>query len=474
MINKLGIIVPYRNRPAHLEKFKIAITEYLKDKDMRYEVFIIDQDNGKQFNRGMLLNIGFTYALKAKCNYVAFHDVDMLPIDVDYSYTDVPLHLSTNFKLDNGEKHREIFDEYFGGVTLFPVETFKLINGYSNKYWAWGYEDDDLLLRCKEHQVELDTLPLRNMGKRGKNIRFNGFDTYVTGKNVFDFSCDATFFISFYPDKLTLDHTKESDDFTIFSIPGWDFAVCFNSFSRYNFCTFDTSHNALFVNSKIKTNYRTNITVTYNHEEKVITVYQDGLIIGSTQPFRKLYFYRKEPNFYLGAANPNREEKQNYFKGYFDEFAYFDKLLDQKEISDISLNKYNLLNEDFYDYKSSSNLKTYYNANHIDNYQLKDLSGNGNDGKIYKCEIVKSTFSEFKDVKIPHRRQGVFKSIIHEENGFVDNRWKDQATRWNQLRFFNEVCVNKNLLYNDGLSDLEFIEHGIITDKKIKQISVGL
>ena len=43
-----------------------------------------------------------------------FHDVDMLPIDVDYSYSDVPIHLATNFT----NSDREIFKTYFGGITI--------------------------------------------------------------------------------------------------------------------------------------------------------------------------------------------------------------------------------------------------------------------------------------------------------------------------------------------------------------------
>ena len=140
MRSKLGIIVPYRNRPDQLEVFIKHMESYLEDKDLRYEIFIVDQDNAKQFNRGMLLNIGYIYAKKIRCNYIVFHDVDMLPVNVDYSYSDIPLHLATDFVIEEGEKHREVFDEYFGGVTMFPIETFEKINGYSNKYLA---EDGD-------------------------------------------------------------------------------------------------------------------------------------------------------------------------------------------------------------------------------------------------------------------------------------------------------------------------------------------
>ena len=45
----------------------------------------------------------------------------------------------------------------------------------------------------------------------------------------------------------------------------------------------------------------------------------------------------------------------------------------------------------------------------------------------------------------------------------------------NQLRFVNEVTSNDELLQNDGLSNLEFIEHGIKRiDKNIRIINVGI
>ena len=119
-MNKLGIIVPYRNRFEHLKKFKKSIIDYLDSNSYEnYVVIIVEQDDARLFNRGMLLNIGFEEAEKQGCDYVVFHDVDMLPIYVNYSYHSKPLHLATNFVLDDEEKERTIFDEYFGGVTMF-------------------------------------------------------------------------------------------------------------------------------------------------------------------------------------------------------------------------------------------------------------------------------------------------------------------------------------------------------------------
>jgi hypothetical protein len=457
MSDKLAVIVPFRNRHEHLNDFKIAITEYLTERGYNFELIIIEQDNAKLFNRGMLLNIGFTYAQKLKCNYVVFHDVDMIPLAVDYSYTPYPVHLATKFT-----EHRELFDQYFGGVTLFPIEDFIKVDGYSNKYWGWGYEDDDLLYRCIKKGVRLETLQLKNIKQNLKALKFNGVNSYVKGTNTFNTNKDITFFISFCPDKLICDHTKDSDDFNVFTIPGYDLAISYNSFSRYNFCTFTSGNEALYVNSKIKKNYQTNIGVVIDHKEKIIKVYQDGILIGTTGNFRKLHSYSKEEFFYLGAGNIGNPDKK-IFKGYIDSFIVYDKALSEDEI--IALSQGHI---------DESNKQLHYNANAIEHYCLTDLSGNGNSGKIYNCAIEEIKLGEFTEIPVPVRKKSLFKSLLHEDNGFCFNRWKDDNTRWNQLRFINEVSLNPELILNDGLSTLQFIEHGITKDKNITHVNVGI
>lgn len=472
--HKLGVIVPYRDRPTHLNEFKKRMAVYLEKRKINYEIFIIDQDHARQFNRGMLLNIGFKYALKNKCDYVVFHDIDMLPLSVDYSYSESPIHMATHFNLEPGANKREIFDQYFGGVTMFTAEDFIKINGYSNKYWGWGFEDDDLLLRCKFKDIDLDNLKIKNKGKRGKGLKFNGINSFVECQNIIDLNYDATFFISFYPENTVFDHTKESDEFTTFSIPGWDFATCYNSFSRYNFCAFDSNKQPYYINSEIKAPYKTNMTVVLNKNEKYFKVYQDGKLLGQTENFKNLFLYRKEPIFYLGVGKPNREKIPNFFRGTIDSFAYYDKILSDDEIELISNNDSHYLHESFKGYESKDSLRLYYDADFIENYELIDLTGGGVNGKIVNCEIIKQDFPDFVEIKIPHRRESVFKSLKHPENGFLGNKWKDQATRWNQLRFRNEVSLNDDLICGDGLSDLDFVEHGHSFENKIHHINVGI
>jgi hypothetical protein len=46
-------------------------------------------------------------------------------------------------------------DHFFGGVFLTPNESFLKVDGYSNDYWGWGYEDADLVRRFKAAQIHI-------------------------------------------------------------------------------------------------------------------------------------------------------------------------------------------------------------------------------------------------------------------------------------------------------------------------------
>ena len=57
----------------------------------------------------------------------------------------------------------------------------------------------------------------------------------------------------------------------------------------------------------------------------------------------------------------------------------------------------------------------------------------------------------------------------------MGNKWKESATRYNQLRFINEVKNHYSLVNNDGLSNLQFTEYGFDKDdKNIRIINVGI
>jgi hypothetical protein len=149
---KTAIIIPFRddkekNRSKQLKQFISYMTNYLQNKGT-YHIFIIEQsDDGRKFNRGKLLNIGYKVAeSKQKFTHYIFHDVDLLPSDDLLPYyvngDNTIVHIAKVWKRYNNQK-------YFGGVVSFPKDKFEKINGFPNNFWGWGGEDDELYLRVQ-------------------------------------------------------------------------------------------------------------------------------------------------------------------------------------------------------------------------------------------------------------------------------------------------------------------------------------
>jgi hypothetical protein len=42
---------------------------------------------------------------------------------------------------------------HFGGVSAFSTKDFQKVNGFSNLFWGWGSEDDDLYQRVLHHNL---------------------------------------------------------------------------------------------------------------------------------------------------------------------------------------------------------------------------------------------------------------------------------------------------------------------------------
>jgi len=129
---------------------------FLDAQGIPFHIFIVEQGDAEPFNRAKLLNVGFKET--EDFDYFCFHDVDMLPVESDYSSVSSPTHLAASVEQFNWGL---AYETYFGGVTLFPKDAFRGINGYSNNYWGWGAEDDDLWNRC----IQKKFFPTRKPGK---------------------------------------------------------------------------------------------------------------------------------------------------------------------------------------------------------------------------------------------------------------------------------------------------------------------
>ncbi len=141
---RLALIVPFRKRWKHLYEF---IPHY---KRLFYDVqiYAIEQDEEKPFNRAKLLNVGYVQYCQ-NFDYFAAHDVDMLVSKGFKHYLIPPIEVAQLATHAQQFKYVMPFPEYLGGVTLFNNTFFERIGGYSNNFWGYGGEDNELYLRIK-------------------------------------------------------------------------------------------------------------------------------------------------------------------------------------------------------------------------------------------------------------------------------------------------------------------------------------
>jgi len=105
------------------------------------------------------MNIGAAEALRQddfQC--FIFHDVDLLPEDDrnTYSCPEQPRHMSVAI---NVFKYKLPYDRLFGGVSAMRVDHFVKVNGFSNLFWGWGGEDDDMSNRIHYHKFLISRYP---------------------------------------------------------------------------------------------------------------------------------------------------------------------------------------------------------------------------------------------------------------------------------------------------------------------------
>ncbi|XGW05301.1 hypothetical protein V3C99_016014 [Haemonchus contortus] len=103
-------------------------------------------DGCKPMNR--LFNVGYVEANKMydwQC-YV-FHDVDLLPEDdrnLHVCPDKNPRHMGAAVNKFN---YKLFYEKIFGGSSALTKDQFDKTNGFSNRYWGWGGEDDDMYNR---------------------------------------------------------------------------------------------------------------------------------------------------------------------------------------------------------------------------------------------------------------------------------------------------------------------------------------
>ncbi|XP_027208068.2 uncharacterized protein [Penaeus vannamei] len=201
--HKVVVVLPYRDRLHHLVILLSWLHPILRRQQLEYTIYVAEQAGNATFNKGAIMNAGFMEAWqRGDANCFVFHDVDLLPEDDRnmYSCPPQPRHLSVGvdtlgYKLP-----------YFllvGGVLSVRGDHFLRLNGYSNMYWGWGGEDDDMGYRIKQSGLSITRPPttlarytmIRHLKRRpltwkvrGKLVRTSGRRYRLDGLNTLKYS----------------------------------------------------------------------------------------------------------------------------------------------------------------------------------------------------------------------------------------------------------------------------------------------
>lgn len=147
--HRLFVIIPMRNRESELKTLVPKLKKAFDAQNIDYRIFIIEQSKENLFNKGKLINAGFKEILKKYPNsqHFVFHDVDIQPQDPEI----------INYKFyGDGIRHPYGVELYLGGIVFSNKKSFVNMNGFSNEFWGWGFEDTDLQLRASLLKVGID------------------------------------------------------------------------------------------------------------------------------------------------------------------------------------------------------------------------------------------------------------------------------------------------------------------------------
>ncbi|XP_071113251.1 beta-1,4-N-acetylgalactosaminyltransferase bre-4-like [Haliotis cracherodii] len=157
--HRVAIIVPFRDRESHLKILLKNLLPMLERQQLDYGIYVVEMAMPTTFNRAVLMNIGYKEALKDydfQC--FIFHDVDHIPEnDLNlYNCQRSPSHLAVSVDKNN---YKLPYPGAFGGVVALTKEHVIKVNGWSNMYFGWGCEDDDLYQRIHQNGLKVSRGP---------------------------------------------------------------------------------------------------------------------------------------------------------------------------------------------------------------------------------------------------------------------------------------------------------------------------
>lgn len=160
VVGRTAIIIPYRDRRKHLKLYLYNVIPKLIRQRIDFTIFVIEQSHSSAFNRGMMRNIGFIEALKeGSFDCFIFNDVDTIIEDDRNIFHCNQYRVRHLVSSISRYRYSIPYVTLVGGVIGFTKKQFERINGYSNLFFVWGAEDDDLFERLVEDGIMIERPP---------------------------------------------------------------------------------------------------------------------------------------------------------------------------------------------------------------------------------------------------------------------------------------------------------------------------
>lgn len=451
---KLGVCVPYRNREMHLNEFIPKVGKYLKEQNIDFQMYFCHQVDDKLFNRGATKNIAAKHAFEEGCTHIVWHDIDMIPEEdggADYTFPeDGPRHIATQIsQMNYGLKYHE----YFGGAVVFSKEQVEATNGYSNEYWDWGMEDDDLFWRCNKEGLTNNTYIEESLNSQPYK-RFNGDNSFIKipftqpmrSLNSRSHTVSVLMRANQQPDKnpifLIGSNERKYVEYPVIRVKGYDYGIGFNNSRAISLTYWNNFHQHNYMWVKRYDEQWTWVTAVFDSMDRKSHFYLNGSEVdtrggfGSKSPLQfqgRLKNYGSEP-WYIGTS-PSEPDKSTvkFFKGDIAKVFVWKRALTPKEVS---------------------NLET---AIPKDELTIDlDFKSPETDFQEYMTE------TKVEDIKIPnsilpYRSDGRFRCLPHKDEGIVNGKFaKGETTARNERRYVLQMQQDEIDYKSDGIAQVKY------------------
>lgn len=163
----LLIVVPYRNREEHLACFLEKTPSFFDKTNLTYDILICELDEIGDWNAGLCVNSLIDFINQDRqYEWLYIHHVDIWPSDGEWAFP----------------KEKEVYfnmGDY--GSCLMKLSTFFEVDGYSNSFWGWGGEDNELYQKLKEKGYQVSDYATKEHIKY--NTKFQDHPRKFNGKN---------------------------------------------------------------------------------------------------------------------------------------------------------------------------------------------------------------------------------------------------------------------------------------------------